>query len=146
MSEEVSLEDESKDYSTQCHGYSLTKGSVIIENDELGKVLEDDFNLVETPNEANIVVFSAKDNSEGLVVIDPFAHSAVVNQDGTYSDNAGNLATQENVTLDDVKRSFDVVKTSFYKSKGDVEVNVSGGKPIGKKGDVNLYEEKPDVP
>jgi RHS repeat-associated protein len=120
--------DRSKyDASTNCHGYAYVGGKVWVDNDQARKLIEHDGYEVATNENADAVVFETTETVEGAVIKDPTAHSAKVNSDGTYSDNAGLLTTQENVTKEEAKRGFNVTGEEFIrKSEPNRIINIEG--------------------
>jgi RHS repeat-associated protein len=124
---------------SDCHGYTFAKGKLWINDGQVNTLLDHDgYTRNTTESKADAVIFK-----KGGVIL----HSAVRNKDGTYSDDAGILTLEKNVTLDKASRGFTDVKTpgnvEFVEKKGGDKVvdiksgSVSGGVRYTTEEDVN---------
>jgi len=113
---------------SDCHGYTFAKGKLWINDDQVNTLLDHDgYTRNTTESKADAVIFK----KGGAVV-----HSAVRNKDGTYSNDAGILTLEKNVSLPSASRGLTDVKTpgnvEFVDKKGsDKVVNATGGTVTG---------------
>ncbi|WP_315814191.1 RHS repeat-associated core domain-containing protein [Paraflavitalea speifideaquila] len=93
---------------SDCHGYTFAKGKLWINDDQVNTLLDHDgYSRNVSEGSADAAIFK----KGGAVV-----HSAVRNKNGTYSNDAGTLTVEKNVSLDKSSRGLTDIK-----GKGNVE-------------------------
>jgi RHS repeat-associated protein len=113
---------------SDCHGYTFAKGRIWIDDDQVNTLLDhDNYTRNTTESKADAVIFK----KGGIIV-----HSAVRNKDGTYSNDAGIMTLQKNVTLPEASRGLTNIKTpgnvEFVDKQGaDKVVDATGGTVSG---------------
>lgn len=83
------------DCSSNCHGFTFTKGQLLINPDEAKKLLENDQYQVSNRSDAQVVLLNDANGTP--------QHSGIVNSNGTYNDKGGIGKPQYGVGMDNIQ-------------------------------------------